>query len=385
MSAASLAKRAAELEQIIRNELRYKLDMEIAFLRSGIRHLCLDEALLLQKRNQLCLIATLPPEILSEIFITAAAQEHQRNSRSKEATTVVPLILSRICSDWRQIALGLSEIWASFHYRVATRDVIKQGELLSQWLRRAGSRLLTIRLSFRDEQAWVYSCSTVIIDALVPYSRQWRNLDLVVTNTWLERLYHLHESMDNLQSLSIRPVAWLRQTEMFATAPKLRKVEFMIRHLSAFTLPWVQLTSATIHFPSVYDAHTTLYRCPNLTSYHLKSVDSIHALTFFVPLSHGKLEHLEIAVDTDRDIPFVTSFVNALEFPRLRRLDLSLPAQYEDPFPLVETLIKRSHCYLRSVNIGGPSLSEDAMTDFLLRNSKCVRRVTNNVPQDDEN
>ena len=380
----STAKRVTELEQIIRSEVRYKLDIEIALLRSGIRNLRLDEALLLQQRNQLCLIAKLPPEILSEIFITAAAQEHHRNNRSNGATTIVPLILSRICSEWRQIALGLSEIWASFHYRVATRGVIKQAELLSQWLRRAGSRLLTIRLSFRDEQAWVYSYSTLIIDALVPYSRQWRDLDLVVTNNWLERLYNLNESMDNLQSLSIRPVAWVRHTEIFSTAPKLRKIEFATRHLSAFNLPWVQLTSATIHFPSVYDAHATLSRCPNLTYYHLKSVDSIHALTFFSPLTHDKLEHLEIAVDNDRDIPFVTFFVNSLELPRLRRLDLFLPTQYGDPFPLVDALLERSHCSLQSVNIGGPSLSEDAMTDFLLRNSECVQRVTNNVTQDDE-
>ncbi len=128
----------------------------------------------------------------------------------------------------------------------------------------------------------------------------------------------------------------------------------------------------------------TLIRCPNLTSYHLKSVDSIHALTFFSPLTHDKLEHLEIAVDNDRDIPFVTFFVNSLELPRLRRLDLSLPTQYRDSFPLVDALLERSHCSLKSVNIRGPSLSEDAMTDFLLRNSKCVQRVTNNVTQDDE-
>ncbi|KAJ7060090.1 hypothetical protein C8F01DRAFT_989043, partial [Mycena amicta] len=91
-----------------------KIDAELYYLESDatkyIAALEAAEAILVERLSHLVYpILTLPHDITSRIFI-ACLPEHGRVRMLSEA---VPLKLSWVCRNWREIALATPELWAS--------------------------------------------------------------------------------------------------------------------------------------------------------------------------------------------------------------------------------------------------------------------------------
>ncbi|KAJ7654328.1 hypothetical protein B0H17DRAFT_864853, partial [Mycena rosella] len=53
----------------------------------------------------------LPDDIIREIFTATLPSDHQPKMTSRES----PLLISRICSGWRSLALSMPRLWASLH------------------------------------------------------------------------------------------------------------------------------------------------------------------------------------------------------------------------------------------------------------------------------
>ncbi|KAJ7916895.1 hypothetical protein B0H13DRAFT_1485496, partial [Mycena leptocephala] len=56
-------------------------------------------------------VRRLSPDVLHEIFPASLPKHWNRVTSTKEA----PLILGRICSAWRTLALSTPVLWASLH------------------------------------------------------------------------------------------------------------------------------------------------------------------------------------------------------------------------------------------------------------------------------
>ncbi|KAJ7472169.1 hypothetical protein FB451DRAFT_315266 [Mycena latifolia] len=82
-------------------------------------------------------VTRLPLEISSEIFIQCLS------SRPKPGRRHAPMLLLDICSAWTTIALSTPALWASIR---ADEALVNPTKLLDAWLKRAGSRALTISL-----------------------------------------------------------------------------------------------------------------------------------------------------------------------------------------------------------------------------------------------
>ncbi|TFK60308.1 hypothetical protein BDN72DRAFT_805774 [Pluteus cervinus] len=85
-----------------RDELRTKIDEEVAALSEHIR--CLHTT-----RNTLAPVSSLPPEVLSRIFLLV--RDSSANHGPSSRKYLEWLSITQICQLWRQIAIGCAALW----------------------------------------------------------------------------------------------------------------------------------------------------------------------------------------------------------------------------------------------------------------------------------
>ncbi|KAJ7167261.1 hypothetical protein C8R43DRAFT_1232223 [Mycena crocata] len=117
----------------------------------------------------------LPRDIMQEIFI-ACLPVHRNAVMSAQET---PVLLTRICSGWREVALATPALWASIHLPL---DFLFHRNLtapLTQWLERSGS--LPLSLSIKGSPEWeerTLHAVKPIMDLLTQSANRWHRVDL---------------------------------------------------------------------------------------------------------------------------------------------------------------------------------------------------------------
>ncbi|KAK1231227.1 hypothetical protein PQX77_005663 [Marasmius sp. AFHP31] len=128
----------------------------------------------------------LPADIWGEIFVyclptnkldvaLCTAKEH-------------PLLLTTICRSWREVALNTPRLWSALHIHVPginpNPTFPARLEGIKLWLKRSGSRPLTLSISMSDHTPsnapavtdFDSSPYTALMDLLARYSHRWRTL-----------------------------------------------------------------------------------------------------------------------------------------------------------------------------------------------------------------
>ncbi|KAJ7661090.1 hypothetical protein B0H17DRAFT_1259696, partial [Mycena rosella] len=84
----------------------------------------------------------LPREIVEEMFVACLPTHRNAVMSAKEA----PLVLARICSAWREIALSTPALWASLH--LPLEYVLTRGmhSAVAEWLERSGRCPLSLSI-----------------------------------------------------------------------------------------------------------------------------------------------------------------------------------------------------------------------------------------------
>lgn len=239
-----------------------------------------------------------------------------------------------------------------------------QAKHLHDWLTRSKDQLLSIRISFEDELSWIDSVSKTIIVTLLPHSHRWKNLDLVILKGWFPFLELVYGKVENLESLSIRTPGHTLYSGLpmfFAEAPRLRKV---FLKCGDFTLPWTRITSVTLLQPSVVQVLMILQHCPYLISGKFLELHEGHLMPLMPSPPHFVLEHLSISLKESMSNP-IDGMLDELLLPELRHLTLVLPKWNWNPLDHIGALVDRSGSPLKSLEIGGPTLSEEEIIDFL--------------------
>ncbi|KAJ7765096.1 hypothetical protein DFH07DRAFT_939030 [Mycena maculata] len=171
----------------------------------------------------------LPPDIIREIFIVCLPADRNAVMSAQEA----PLILCRICSAWRFIALSTPRLWSTLHVPAEFILAKKQARLsaIAQWLRLSGSCQLSLSLATLGEpRGWATPSApndpadvSAIIKALALPSDRWCNIE--VSHLSEEAALQFADfPTPMLESVEITAeVSALRQINLFR-APSLRAV-----------------------------------------------------------------------------------------------------------------------------------------------------------------
>lgn len=179
----------------------------------------------------------LPDETLRHIFFLCLPH-YRRPLYTFEA----PLLLYRVCSDWRRIMLASSEMWSSI-YISTFRSVASLEERIS----RSRERPLSITLDRNSEEGdLVGNDMLAAMDLLVKItgSHRLKEVSLFAYNDFLAyALLFIREHMPLIESLNMisdKLGRW--HVDVGDDLPHLRRVDLGNHDVSTIDLPWGQLT-----------------------------------------------------------------------------------------------------------------------------------------------
>lgn len=357
-----------------------------------------------------------PPEILQLIFVWCLPQNHNSVMHASEA----PVLLGRVCSEWRQISLATPEVWASLHIVPPNVNFSNPGssaarfqrkrELVKMWLARSGACPLNISLVWfaGDSEEEVKLCAS-LLEVLVPMCGRWRMLDFQVPLKMFTPFIGLTVEdvpllegmslMDNRTPLDTVTVdRWPESLTFAESATKLRNftLTFFSGGIRLPSIPWPQLTTLYLEsniaffFTDSREMLNTLSGCANLQSCTLKFPLSHTALLpaykkLDSPIVLPQLQTL--CVDGDQHLHNTFHMSNTLTnlcAPKLRKLEiLGRSGRPEgsvapEPFGAVRTLLQRSKCPLERLNVESMTMLPDEFVACLRLIPSLVELVVHN-------
>ncbi|KAJ7457094.1 hypothetical protein FB451DRAFT_1275921 [Mycena latifolia] len=288
------------------------------------------------------LILTIPPEITAQIFAHCLP-----SSPSRPKIDRAPLLLGRICRDWRNIVLDSPELWASLEIDRVDIPV----DLVEIWLSRAQNFPLTLVLKvsvFDDE--WD---SAPYIDVLQRQAQTWRDVTLELP---FENLLLLGPDLQ-LPMLERLAISFYDNDEhdhpvnAFRSAPALRHLQLETSvHPAGMLLPWAQLTSfesrsgvlTSEAFLTILQYTPNIAKC-KIDIHNETEVDrlpEVPPLMFLTTLSLGT------------SIPKAMDILEYLSFPALQVLDLSgILFSGRELLPPLHRFLSKPGCRLRELAI----------------------------------
>ncbi|KIM81226.1 hypothetical protein PILCRDRAFT_821679 [Piloderma croceum F 1598] len=202
-------------------------------------------------------IRRIPVEVIAHIFCCSLPDKPDlRVSRS-------PLVLGRVCGDWRKIALSTPRLWSSLHLEFwLKRSTPFTIIAIETWFSRSHDCPLTLAVHGTDLAPPLAQC-------LAKFSERWQHLDLDTPASSLAYLSAIRNRLPRLQSLNLRLCLddndVTQVVDTFENAPQLRAVVLPhhTKH-SLFQLPWHQLTKLIVSGIAIEDVLSALHCCPNL-------------------------------------------------------------------------------------------------------------------------
>jgi hypothetical protein len=300
-------------------------------------------------------ILTIPNEITMKIFTHCLP-----DSISPPNIDVAPLLLGRVCRNWRIIAHDTPELWKSLEI-VGSRTPV---DSIEKWLSRAKNLPLSLKLNS------VHSVvdGSRFIDVLGRRAQTWGNVELGLSF----RGFSMFESalqLPMLQRLSL---------DTHANAPSEIGAVFTswnapaLRHLTLgyginpvdMKLPWVQLTSLELdsEFMGPDDFLNILRRTPNIVD----CVVEIYVDTEVYHLAEVALCMFLTSLRLSTDIVGVMDILGNFSAPALQVLDFKgVHVAHGVCFSALRSFLSKSGCQLREMVIW-VDVSDKNLEDFLM-------------------
>ncbi|KAF9484569.1 hypothetical protein BDN70DRAFT_105713 [Pholiota conissans] len=338
-----------------------------------------------RKRNALLPAVNLPLEILATIFELACTPDGSdetgyfstfltakfwRNATQDDRySRPGPLYIGRVCSVWRDIALGTPQLWNSIQLEVNRwGDEGKQAAALQYWLSNSGNRPLAVGLVEMDEVENIYDMPTAVIDVLVPYAHRLDTATLLITKNWEPALRRIGKRAVSLQSLVlIKPydTDHIENIPFFSRAPKLRNIRIIRYGLAGVLLPMQLIEHLTMDSRGYTIDFVKMIRlCPNLRHFSLRVMSDI-VLDSNAPaelLMHSRLQSLSLSFDEQTDL---ASRLQGLTLSMLQSFELCIDDGTDKTLPKLPPFLVRSSSTLRILSLRGQYISEDDLVECL--------------------
>ena len=252
-----------------------------------------------------------PIDVLQEIFLHTLPTGHNALIDPHEC----PLLLTRICSGWRRIALSTPQLWSSIHvpvppisrghprrirfedlteeFRISSLFILKKySASITNWLGRSGLSSLSISLYDSRRSTVPKEHYEIIIDSLLPFANRWKDLMLDTRSPFLGPIAELTESeVPMLESLTLHDImtrnddlnnVW--KASGLVKSHRLKKIDYseIEGNIMDFLFRWAQLTDIKLssQAPSGWgdpianatlsDLVTILSLAPRLTNCHFE-------------------------------------------------------------------------------------------------------------------
>ncbi|KAJ7150252.1 hypothetical protein C8R46DRAFT_1229825 [Mycena filopes] len=269
----------------------------------------------------------LPFELLAEIMVIALAPCVGPYGGERAATAKEVLVLCRVCSYWRAVALNTARLWLA-----TPLPIMAPG---SAWkIAPAPTQLFSDRSSPLPIFVRIFPFSTREKTAELPamvasLSHRWNTFQVICQYeefdpTSLARISS--GRLDNLETLRLywtEPETWNgSELDVFLSAPRLRDVSLRVPLATSnvLSMPWAQLTRLSLTYDSPQLCFDALAMCTNLwTESELSDESHVARSTLLAHLVELKL-HSRIWATGAHLGPFLRRF----KLPALETLDLSL-------------------------------------------------------------
>ncbi|KAG1863575.1 hypothetical protein DFJ58DRAFT_743765 [Suillus subalutaceus] len=283
----------------------------------------------------------LPTEVLSHIFVHCFPETSHISPPSK---TLAPMLLTRICRRWREIAVGMPSLWRRlrlYSNEVGNRRWESIAFCYDLWLKRSRGHPLSLE---------VWCCSddsnTILRGLIQPYINQISTLSIRFfpptdkPELMLENLSALQELticaydsflMPNIaQSISQLPFT-MRSLKI--TFPVLKLHDF-----SAFTPLMARLTNIEVALDQMNTVPNILHLCPNLSSLTILTGVK-QKMRASRPIIHTNLRSLRIAHDI-WNTEHLSHLFDVLTLPNLRMFEVRYiePSQIHALFDVLDSL-----------------------------------------------
>ncbi|KAF8215577.1 hypothetical protein K438DRAFT_1798889 [Mycena galopus ATCC 62051] len=228
-----------------------------------------------------------------------------------------PTLLTQICHEWREIALGTPTLWRAMTPSDRSISSDRCVHLCEAWLHRSRSCPLSLSLEFG-----YLDRAPQILSALVLHRARWEYLDL--------RLYSSH-----LPAIE-GPMPLLRFT---------LQAEFF----SKVVLPLGQVTSLTLKAVSRSEYAVILRQTCNLVQCELDVWYDRGAVDDLPPDNDIELPCLESFVFRNQDVPWTIAagYLADFRLPALRSLQLAESFLEPEPIDALASFISKSGCTLQ--------------------------------------
>lgn len=270
-----------------------------------------------------------PSELLSLIFAHCLPETEHFLPSSKLA----PMLLTRICRRWREVATGMSSLWSRVIVDIDSEDWQRTAFCYNVWLERSRDRPLSLALKcFKDNTTYLRSL-------LEFHTNQISSLHIILfVNAFTDPLWC---TPSFAQSISRLPSTLRR---LIVAGP----AAFDFDRIVSCNPVWAHLTHVEIAICQPNLILQLLQLGPNLTSLEvgLSFYDGVSLA--FEPFAHKNPD-----------------LFNALTLPNLRLLE----ARYIRPWPHEElkTFLARSSCPLESLIFGtGVATTDEQRGEYVI-------------------
>ena len=324
----------------------------------------------------------LPPETVTDIFRLCNALEDEIFPNPLAA----PLLLTQICSGWRQVALQTPDLWTDLYFHVQENATSETHYLAKTWIERCRHHTFSMNVQSFDMLPDPFLDLLTIRPAMINF------LELEIPHdafTFLEKLPS-EVVFPNLQILRVHPsvqnpdleenwLLWPDSVRVFKSAPKLENVSMGFQvdgcDPASLHLPWHQLKELRLNTPfsearvPYNNVRSILRKCTLLET----CMVALDALTLDVDLNGIiNLPHLERLV-VIININHGTRFFESMALPQLKDLTLGLMLHSEasvfegffvDLQPLVDLQLA-SNFSLKKLVLLNMGVDQDELLDVL--------------------
>jgi len=322
-------------------------------------------------------IGLLPNELIAEIFATTChADSYTFSMDVNRRKRTTPLILGKVCTQWRTITWSTPYIWSHISLNLSTPRYETQVKLLSDWLKRSGVCPLTINLIFDCEDEWTDIIPSELIQLLVVSANRWRAINLVLPESWYSFLADLKYSFPLLVTVVSQPL-WAdcgltpskrKRFNLFEFAPLLRDVHVDGYYLSNVDIPWEQLDRFTLQHVYLDECFYALVKTPNLTYCRIYTI-LINDVNRDTAENSIELPLLQELVIHSASWANISRLLSKMTVPLLETLKISASRFESEPVELPASFLCDPNCLLKRLRLSEWSfIGEDFEFVQYLRN-----------------
>ncbi|KAF9039299.1 hypothetical protein BJ165DRAFT_1497344 [Panaeolus papilionaceus] len=324
----------------------------------------------------------LPPEILQLIFVACLPPHRNAVMHASEA----PVLLGRVCSEWRRISLSTPEVWACLHIvppnvnfsnpSSSSSKFERKRELIEMWLARSGACPLYISFVWfaGDSEDEIKLCGR-LLEVLVPMCSRWKQLEFQVPLKMFKPFVGLTvKDVPILEGMSLMDNRTPLENESVDKWPESLKFAENATTLKNFTLTFF---SGGIRLPTIPWPHlTTLYLESNISFFFPDSKEMLSTLQNCTALEHCTLK---FPLSHSSPLPPYAALNNIFTLPELKMLCIDGDQHLHNTFHMSNTLLNIVAPKLRKLEIiGRAGRAEEALAPEplfsirkMLEKSKC--------------